>query len=605
MVDSGATHHITSDLANLALHQTYTAGEEVSIGDANGFSITNTGSAILPSSTRPLSLNNVLCVPAIKKNLISVYKLCNANRVSVQFYSNCFQVISARAPLLQGRTKDELYEWPTSLPKTFLTTTINNKTTVVNWHSRLGHPSPSILKTIISRFSLPTFDSMSSPFHCGNCLSNKSQKLSFSQTTLTSTRPLQVLFSDVWISPITSIDNFKYHLIIVDQFSRYIWLYPLKLKSQVRKTFIRLTNLVENRFQTKIGTLFSDNGGEFIALLDFLASKCITYLTSPPHTPEHNGLAERRHRHIVETGLTLLHQSSVPNIFWPYAFATAVYLINRMPSQTLSLQSPLKVLFKIDPNYTKLRIFGSTCYPWLRPYTRNKLESRSKPCVFMGYSLTQSAYLCFYPQENRLYTSRHVRFDETKFPLQNLSHPTNTANTETIHSAPPFTIIPTTLPLIDAQSMAPPASSARVSSSDTSPPSSPSVQQSPHPSALSPVADNAPTSPATSTSSSATSVTQSSGSVSNDDNIASPSPKLSPNTNNQNQTHQAQQGSIQNPPPQEPINRHQMTTRSKNNITKPKQNFSLIVKLFSFKDTEPRTLNQALKSEHWRRSMST
>lgn len=131
--------------------------------------------------------------------------------------------------------------------------------------------------------------------------------ISFCETTISSTRPLQYLFTDLWISPVTSIDNYKYYLIIVDQFSRYIWFYPLKLKSQVRETFIRFTNLVENRFQTKVGTLFSDNGGEFLALRDFLASKGITHLTSPPQTPEHNGLAERRHRHIVETGLTLLH----------------------------------------------------------------------------------------------------------------------------------------------------------------------------------------------------------------------------------------------------------------------------------------------------------
>uniref|UniRef100_A0A1J3J5G1 Retrovirus-related Pol polyprotein from transposon TNT 1-94-like beta-barrel domain-containing protein n=1 Tax=Noccaea caerulescens TaxID=107243 RepID=A0A1J3J5G1_NOCCA len=62
LLDSGATHHITSDLANLALHQPYTGGEEVIVGDGNGLAITQTGSTTLPSSTRSLSLTNVLCV---------------------------------------------------------------------------------------------------------------------------------------------------------------------------------------------------------------------------------------------------------------------------------------------------------------------------------------------------------------------------------------------------------------------------------------------------------------------------------------------------------------------------------------------------------------
>ena len=298
LLDSGATHHIASDLANLSLHQPYTGGDEVVVDNGAALPITQTGSTLLHSSTRPLHLNNILYVPAIHKNLISVYKLCNANQVSVPFFRSCFQVRDLRTgvPLLQGNTKNELYEWPSSLPiaSTFHTATTNLKTTITDWHSRLGHPAFPILKTILSKFSLLFSNSLSQSFFCSDCSINKTHKLSFSESSIHSNRHLQYLFSDVWTSPILSTDNFKYFLIIVDHFSRYIWFYPLKLKSQVRETFIRFTALIENKLQTKIGTFFSDNGGEFLALRDFLASKGITHLTSPPHTPEHNGLAERR-----------------------------------------------------------------------------------------------------------------------------------------------------------------------------------------------------------------------------------------------------------------------------------------------------------------------
>ena len=92
ILDSGATHHITSDLANLSLHQPYNGGEEVVIGDGSALPITNTGSTFLLSVSKPLSLKNVLCVPDIHKNLVSVYKLCNTNQVSVEFFSASFQV---------------------------------------------------------------------------------------------------------------------------------------------------------------------------------------------------------------------------------------------------------------------------------------------------------------------------------------------------------------------------------------------------------------------------------------------------------------------------------------------------------------------------------
>lgn len=74
LLDSGASHHLTSDLANLSLHTSYTGGEEVQIGNDMGLEIANTGSSLLHSATRPLKLNNVLHVPSIARNLLFCYQ---------------------------------------------------------------------------------------------------------------------------------------------------------------------------------------------------------------------------------------------------------------------------------------------------------------------------------------------------------------------------------------------------------------------------------------------------------------------------------------------------------------------------------------------------
>jgi len=155
-----------------------------------------------------------------------------------------------------------------------------------------------------------------------------------------------------------------------------------------------------------------------VALRQFLATHGITHLTTPPHIPEHNGLGERKHRHIVETGLTLMSTASVPKQYWTYAFSTVVYLNNRMPTAVLSMQSPFHKLFESPPNYEKLRVFGCLCFPWLRPYTQNKLDDRSQRCVFLGYYTSQSAYLCLHLPTNRVYFSRHVQFNEEIFPFK-------------------------------------------------------------------------------------------------------------------------------------------------------------------------------------------
>lgn len=282
-----------------------------------------------------------------------------------------------------------------------------------SWHSLLGHPSSSILSSIISSFSIPISSSNQKQSACSECLINKSHKLPFSHSSIVSKRPLEYICTDVWTSPILSIDNFKYYVVLIDHFTRYTCLFPLKRKSDVRTTFIAFKSLVENRFQHRIGTLFSDNGGEFLVLREFLASNGISHLTSPPHTPEHNGLSERKHRHIVETGLTLLSTAAIPKTYWPYAFATSVYLINRMLTPVLSMLSPFQKLFDQPPHYEKLRIFGCMCFPWLRPYMRHKLDDRSVMCVFLGYSPTQSAYHCLHLPTGRIYTSHHVKFDES------------------------------------------------------------------------------------------------------------------------------------------------------------------------------------------------
>ena len=188
-------------------------------------------------------------------------------------------------PLLQGQTKGDLYEWPLT-PKTVQSffTSSTSKPTLDQWHNRLGHPSSDILKAVVSTYSIPFSGTLSKTL-CPDCSINKSHKFPYSKHTITSNRPLQVIFTDVWTSPIISIDNYKYYLVLVDHYTRYTWMYPLKLKSQVRDTFIAFKALVENHFNTRIRTLYSDNGGELIALRSFLSTSDIQHLTSPPHTP--------------------------------------------------------------------------------------------------------------------------------------------------------------------------------------------------------------------------------------------------------------------------------------------------------------------------------
>jgi len=126
-----------------------------------------------------------------------------------------------------------------------------------------------------------------------------------------------------------------------------------------------------------------------------------------------------------------LHTAKLPSQFWSYACLTAAYLINRMPTPVLLHKSPFEMLFGSSPELNHLRIFGCACFPLLRPYNHNKLQSKTSKCVFLGYSNKYKGYLCYHVPTLRLYVSRHVIFDETQFP-----YPASSSSSLTTQSSP-------------------------------------------------------------------------------------------------------------------------------------------------------------------------
>ena len=107
IMHTGASHHISQDLQQLTLANSYPRADQVVVGDGTGLKITHTGNSIIHTPSKPLHLNQVLCVPNIKSNLLSVSKLCQSNSCSVEFFPNHFVVkyLNSGQALLQGPLK--------------------------------------------------------------------------------------------------------------------------------------------------------------------------------------------------------------------------------------------------------------------------------------------------------------------------------------------------------------------------------------------------------------------------------------------------------------------------------------------------------------------
>jgi len=235
-----------------------------------------------------------------------------------------------------------------------------------------------------------------------------------------------------------SSNGFCYFVIFMDAHTKFIWFYPFVLKYDVFNVFHQFQVFVEQQFSHKIKSVQTNLGGEYCKLNSFFKTIGIHHRLICPHTHEQNGTVERRHCHIVETGLTLLGQCKAPLKFWTYAFETSVYLINRMSTPVLRNKSPFQCLLHQPPNYDFLRTFICLYFPFLRPYNAHKLDYHSTSCVFLGYSSSHLGYCCLDLSSKHLYISRRVRFNEHVFSFLESAH----LPPPTSHTHPPTTVTP-------------------------------------------------------------------------------------------------------------------------------------------------------------------
>ena len=144
-----------------------------------------------------------------------------------------------------------------------------------------------------------------------------------------------------------------------------------------------------------------------------MSSHGILHQSSCTYTPQQNGMAECKNRHLVETARTLLLHHKVPQRFWGDAILATCYLINRMPSSVLhdqilhSILLPTQPLFCLPP-----RVFGCVCFVHILTPGQEKLSVKATKCVFLGYSRLHRGYCCYSPDTNRYCISVDVTFFE-------------------------------------------------------------------------------------------------------------------------------------------------------------------------------------------------
>ncbi|GJR87249.1 ribonuclease H-like domain-containing protein [Tanacetum coccineum] len=354
-MDTGASSHLNSNATNLSTLFNSCMYPSVLVGDGKSIPVTNTGHNTLPTPYRPLHLNNVLITPNIVKNLISVRQFVRDNKCTIEFDEFGFSVKDywTRQILLRCDSTGDLYHVTSpSYPQAFL---VGQQT----WHQRLGHPGSEVLRHLVSN-NLISCNKTKSTVLCHACQLGKHVRLPFSLSETVVKSPFDIIHSDLWTSPLSSVSGIKYYVLFLDHFSHYLWVYPLRNKSDALSKFIHFRAFVKNQFQCDIKSLQCDHGGEFDnnALHQLFATNGITIRFSCPKTSQQNGKSERMIRtinNLIRTLLFQAHLMSTPT-FWVEALHHGRnMLLNPSSIHSINNEIPHTSLYKNNTLLPDLR----------------------------------------------------------------------------------------------------------------------------------------------------------------------------------------------------------------------------------------------------------
>ncbi|XP_058982660.1 uncharacterized protein LOC105262273 [Musca domestica] len=414
-IDSGATAHMTNSRSLLSNIRT-TTGREVTVANNNTMKVECAGDVrvvLNGGGTKTNAvLTNVEFVPSLCTNLLSVKQL-TANGNKVVFEKNMCTILGDDGVVVaKAISQNNLYKLcGLSFRKTNAAFTVNNDASI--WHRRLGHICDDTLKKIKAANEL---NLKANGEKCEVCIQGKQSRASFKDEGHRATELLELVHSDV-MGPFEpkSFSGARYIVTFVDDYSRKVFLIPIKNKWNVFEAFKDFKNMAENQCSKKLKIFRSDNGTEYVnaPFQKFLSDSGIIHQKTAPYTPQQNGVAERLNRTIMDRVRCMLLDAGLKNKYWAEASVTAAYILNRIPCRKQS-KSPEEIWTSREQNLEHLRVFGCKAFVHIPKQKRSKLQAKSEECIFVGYSQESKAYRLFNPKTQKIIISRDVVFVENQ-----------------------------------------------------------------------------------------------------------------------------------------------------------------------------------------------
>lgn len=414
-LDSGCTSHMSAGKYNFK--ELIPCSKPLNLANNLSTEIKGIGEISIPvSKEKSLLLKNSLHVPDLRVNLMSVSKITDKGH-EVHFKQNEAVIFSQSKEIVaKAKRIGDLYYLETIPSETANVVHLNKKSMIEQWHLKFGHLNEASLREICRKklvFGVEIEKNEKLP-PCEVCVKGKQTQNPFPIGDMKrTTRLLEIVHSDVCGPMRTqSIGGAKYFVTFIDDKSRWSEIYFLKKKSDVFEAFQNFKSHAENHTGEKIKFLQTDNGSEYCSRQfdDYLAKNGIRRRLSVAHTPQQNGVSERKNRTLVEMARCQLIQSKLSPSFWAEAVSTANYIRNRCPSKSLNEQTPYFLWNKKHPTATHFKIFGCKAFALNKNPTRGKFDDKSTECIFIGYSNEAKAFRLFDPKTKKVIVSRDVKF---------------------------------------------------------------------------------------------------------------------------------------------------------------------------------------------------
>jgi transposase InsO family protein len=367
------------------------------------------------------SLSNVLLVDTLSFNLLSVGQLCDLGYKCV--FTKDGVVVSkldGDDAIFKGFRYNNLYLVDFNSQDGSMHTCLFTKTSKGwLWHRRLAHIGMNTLNKLAKKDLVVGLkdikfgkDKLCSACQAGKQVADTHPTKAYVSTS----RPLELLHMDLF-GPTTyaSIGGNLYCFVVVDDFSRYTWVFFLQEKSEVSSIFKKFAKKAQNEYQVPLIKIRSDNGTEFVnsKIEDYCDEMGIKHELSATCTPQQNGVVERKNRTLITMARTMLDEYNVHEKFWAEAVNTACYASNRLFPHRLLKKTPYELIVGRKPNISYFRVFGCKCYIYKKRQHLGKFQRRCDEGFLLGHSLKSKAYRVFNLVTGMVEETYDVEFDES------------------------------------------------------------------------------------------------------------------------------------------------------------------------------------------------